>query len=125
MQQKLPLLVYASFGFLLLSGSVALLMPVTWSTLFGLQTDDAQALAFARVAGAREVVLVLIAIVLLKRGLPGVAAVTCGLSILIGVADFTIVYALRGTAAAANLVVHASGIVLLAATLLRLRASTA
>jgi hypothetical protein len=125
MQQKLPLLVYASFGFLLLSGSVALLMPVTWSTLFGLQTDDPQALAFARVAGAREVVLVLIAIVLLKRGLPGVAAVTCSLSMLIGVADFTIVYALRGTAAAANLVIHASGIVLLAATLLSLRASTA
>lgn len=114
--------VLASFGLLLISGAVALALPVAWATLFGLPTEDTRALAFVRVAGARELVVVFIALVLWKRGTPGAATVAIGLSVFIGVADFAVVLALRGTGALFNLLVfHAGGVILLATTWLSLR----
>jgi hypothetical protein len=114
--------VLVSFGFLLVSGAVALALPLAWATLFGLPTEDTRALAFVRVAGARELVLVIIALVLWKRGTPGAATVAIGLSVFIGVADFAVVLALRGMGAVFNLAVfHAGGVILLATTWLSLR----
>ena len=124
MQPLLTARVLVSLGFLFLSGALALLAllaPLTWATFFGLRTMDQQALAFARVAGAREVVLAMIALVLFKRGAPGAATVSIGLSTLIGVADFVVVWGLRGGGAALNLAIHAGGMILLATTWLSLR----
>jgi len=59
--------------------------------------------------------------VLVKRGAPGVATVSVGLSTLIGVADFAVVFALRGPEAVVNLAIHLSGMVLLGTTWLRIR----
>lgn len=115
--------VWLSLGFLAISGGLALVMPLAWATLFGLRTTDPLALAFARVAGAREIVLAAIAIVLVKRGVLGVATVSIGLATFIGVADFAVVFALRGAEAALNLAIHASGMVLLGTTWLSLRNS--
>ena len=117
-----PIRVFVALGFLTISGALALVMPLAWATLFGLRTEDAQALAFARVAGAREVVLAMIAFVLVHRGVTQAAIVTIGLSILIGVADFAVVSWLRGSGAVLNLAIfHAGGIILLTATWLSLR----
>ncbi len=113
--------VWASLGFLLTSGSVALALPLYWAALFGLPTTVPLALAFARVAGAREVVLAITAFVLLKRADLRAVRLAIGLSTLIGVADFSIVWGLRGPPAALNLAIHASGIVLLATTWSRFR----
>lgn len=124
MRPMLTFRVLASLGFLAISGAVALAMPLVWATLFGLRTEDTQALAFARVAGVRELVLAMIALVLLKRGVPGAATVTIGLSTLIGVMDFAVVLGLRGPGAVFNLAIHAGGIILLGTTWLSLRHSS-
>jgi uncharacterized protein DUF4267 len=122
MRPMLRFRVLFSLGFLLLSGAVALALPLIWATLFGLRTEDTSALAFARVAGAREIVLATTALVLWKRGIPAAATVAIGLSIMIGVADFAVVWALRGLGAVFNLAIfHAGGIILLATTWLSLR----
>lgn len=122
MRPMLRFRVLASFGFILISGAVALALPLAWATLFGLRTEDTQALAFVRVAGARELVLGMIALVLWKRGGREAATVAIGLSIFIGVADFAVVLALRGLGAVFNLAIfHAGGIILLATTWMGLR----
>jgi hypothetical protein len=117
-------LVWVSLGFLTISGALALVMPRVWTTLFGFPAAADDALAFARVAGVREIVLSMIAIVLIGRGIFQAAIVTVGLSTLIGVADFSVVAVQRWPEAAPNLVIHASGVVLLAITLLSFRQET-
>lgn len=121
MRPMLILRVLASLGFLAISGALALFLPAVWGTLFGLRTTDPQALAFARVAGARELVLGIIALVLLKRVSTEVTALIIGFSTLIGVADFTVVFWLRGMGALFNLAIHAGGCILLSTTWLSLR----
>lgn len=75
------------------------------------------------VVGAREIVLAAIVIVLVKSGVPEVATVSIRLAALIGVADFAIVFALRGAELALNFASHTSGMVLRGATWLSLRNS--
>lgn len=116
--------VLASLGFLSISGGLALVLPFAWATLFGLSTTDPQTLAFARVAGARELVLGIIAFLLWKRTPIGVTTLIVGVSALIGVADFIIVFELRGLGALLNLAIHAGGLILLVTTWLSLRHSS-
>jgi len=116
--------VLVSLGFLSTSGGLALVLPFAWATLFGLRTTDPQALAFARVAGARELILGIIAFLLWKRTPICVTTLIVGLSPLIGVADFIIVFGLRGLGALLNFAIHTGRLILPVTTWLSLRHSS-
>jgi hypothetical protein len=75
-------------------GLGALVAPRASATVFGLPTDDATALAFARVAGVRDVVLGALILGTLgkRRALRRVLAWTS----LIGLADAVTLFAMRG-----------------------------
>jgi len=114
--------VLVSLCYLAGSGSVALLAPGVWARLFGLQTNDARAIAFIRAAGIRELVLAAVGFSLLSRG---DASLLVGLSTFIGVVDFAVTLRTRGMDALGNLIVHSTGIVQMSSTWLRSRRSDA
>jgi hypothetical protein len=95
-----------------LLGVVACLAPRPTSALYGVPQDDRAGFVWVRAAGLRDLGLAAALAVFLAQGWPEAAATLSLATALVAVGDFAGVLALRGSAAALQLSVHASGVAL-------------
>jgi hypothetical protein len=98
----------AALAFIAL-GLGAIFAPERSASGYGLASSDPSVGSYVRAVGGRDLVLGAIFAVLLVVDARPALAVVSGASALVGAADFMIVWRARGTAARANLAVHAIG----------------